>query len=228
MTGQTIVGLRYSGSAVRRHPARNFGCALCPRRAMVWDHCHEHGIVRGALCGRCNRRMCNVDAGICDPDWPGAFPLSWELCRHGWTVGRVSESRQHVWTADDLLGLGTRRSGRELLAYRAGCNQCNRTAPPVAQWVREADARTDLASRLVIEQWHPPCAWCPVTQAVHGVTINPKYPAGVRQGWRERQRGQWAPWTPRGSPERAESARMAARDAAGRHRGVAPRHALPA
>ncbi|MER8073176.1 endonuclease domain-containing protein [Streptomyces sp. NPDC094034] len=33
-----------------------FLCRLCtsPRQAMYWDHCHEHGFVRGPLCASCN------------------------------------------------------------------------------------------------------------------------------------------------------------------------------
>ncbi|MGP3737577.1 endonuclease domain-containing protein (plasmid) [Streptomyces sp. GDS52] len=33
-----------------------FLCVLCtgPRQAMYWDHCHEHGFVRGPVCASCN------------------------------------------------------------------------------------------------------------------------------------------------------------------------------
>ncbi|WP_329347197.1 endonuclease VII domain-containing protein [Streptomyces sp. NBC_01261] len=33
-----------------------FLCVLCPspRQAMCWDHCHEHGFVRGPVCASCN------------------------------------------------------------------------------------------------------------------------------------------------------------------------------
>nr|WP_232107623.1 endonuclease domain-containing protein [Streptomyces gossypiisoli] len=33
-----------------------FSCRLCPelRQAFYWDHCHDHGFVRGPLCPRCN------------------------------------------------------------------------------------------------------------------------------------------------------------------------------
>ncbi|MFJ3664687.1 endonuclease domain-containing protein [Streptomyces sp. NPDC090119] len=33
-----------------------FLCAMCEtaRPATDWDHCHDHGLVRGPLCGRCN------------------------------------------------------------------------------------------------------------------------------------------------------------------------------
>ncbi|MGW0313999.1 endonuclease domain-containing protein [Streptomyces flavidovirens] len=33
-----------------------FLCRLCPtpRRALYWDHCHEHGFLRGPVCASCN------------------------------------------------------------------------------------------------------------------------------------------------------------------------------
>lgn len=36
--------------------AEDYLCLLCdpPRPAAVWDHCHDHGLVRGPLCGGCN------------------------------------------------------------------------------------------------------------------------------------------------------------------------------
>lgn len=36
-------------------PARVInGTEYRERGRLVWDHCHEHNIVRGTLCGRCN------------------------------------------------------------------------------------------------------------------------------------------------------------------------------
>ncbi|MFG3545596.1 MULTISPECIES: endonuclease domain-containing protein [Streptomyces] len=46
---------------VRRGRTRpdDYLCHLCKeRQAAVWDHCHEHGHVRGPLCGSCNNREC--------------------------------------------------------------------------------------------------------------------------------------------------------------------------
>lgn len=34
--------------------AREFGCDLCPDPAEFWDHCHDHGSIRGPLCRSCN------------------------------------------------------------------------------------------------------------------------------------------------------------------------------
>lgn len=37
--------------------ASRFVCASCvTAQARVWDHCHEHGYVRGPLCNQCNTR----------------------------------------------------------------------------------------------------------------------------------------------------------------------------
>ncbi|WP_443048368.1 endonuclease domain-containing protein [Streptomyces sp. H39-C1] len=37
------------------HRATDYLCRLCKSSpASVWDHCHEHGYVRGPLCARCN------------------------------------------------------------------------------------------------------------------------------------------------------------------------------
>ncbi|MDX2683682.1 endonuclease domain-containing protein [Streptomyces sp. NY05-11A] len=54
-------GRRYSAITRRRgnqHPDANpnrYVCRLCPERATVWDHCHDHGYVRGPLCAGCNQ-----------------------------------------------------------------------------------------------------------------------------------------------------------------------------
>lgn len=80
-----LQGLRYSPAVVAKLPARDFDCELCPlepdsrwarvNRAIGWDHCHEHGVIRGALCLWCNRVMADVDGGLVmrvhGPGWSG-------------------------------------------------------------------------------------------------------------------------------------------------------------
>ncbi|MFF2226898.1 endonuclease domain-containing protein [Streptomyces globisporus] len=34
--------------------ARVYRCDLCPAPAAFWDHCHDHGLIRGPLCRSCN------------------------------------------------------------------------------------------------------------------------------------------------------------------------------
>ncbi|MBY8844584.1 endonuclease domain-containing protein [Streptomyces sp. SP2-10] len=47
---------RLYASLPKSSEADAFLCQLCPepRRAMYWDHCHEHGLVRGPVCASCN------------------------------------------------------------------------------------------------------------------------------------------------------------------------------
>ncbi|MGW0778833.1 endonuclease domain-containing protein [Streptomyces sp. NPDC002835] len=49
-------GVAYARLRERGPRAEDFLCAMCDpaRPAAVWDHCHEHGLIRGPLCGSCN------------------------------------------------------------------------------------------------------------------------------------------------------------------------------
>ena len=38
----------------RENPPTWYRCSLCGQPAVVWDHCHEHGYIRGPLCRACN------------------------------------------------------------------------------------------------------------------------------------------------------------------------------
>jgi len=38
----------------KNDPASNYRCVACSQPASAWDHCHEHGYIRGPLCARCN------------------------------------------------------------------------------------------------------------------------------------------------------------------------------
>ncbi|HEV2637721.1 MAG TPA: endonuclease domain-containing protein [Actinocrinis sp.] len=38
----------------RENPPTWYRCVLCGLPAVVWDHCHEHGYIRGPLCRTCN------------------------------------------------------------------------------------------------------------------------------------------------------------------------------
>lgn len=50
-----LTGVAYA-SLSKRSNADAFLCCVCPepRRALYWDHCHEHGFVRGPVCASCN------------------------------------------------------------------------------------------------------------------------------------------------------------------------------
>jgi len=64
-----------------------FLCVLCPsqRQAMYWDHCHEHGFVRGPVCASCNTFE---GGGYQFINRPGAVQhlLECNGCRRGRTV----------------------------------------------------------------------------------------------------------------------------------------------
>ncbi|MCX4444841.1 endonuclease VII domain-containing protein [Streptomyces sp. NBC_01789] len=48
-------GVLYGSARTQRTRADGYLCRLCSEsRAAVWDHCHDHGLVRGPLCGSCN------------------------------------------------------------------------------------------------------------------------------------------------------------------------------
>ncbi|MGW7362429.1 endonuclease domain-containing protein [Streptomyces sp. NPDC054841] len=53
---QELKGVTYARVRERGPRAEDYLCTVCdpPRPAAVWDHCHEHGLVRGPLCGSCN------------------------------------------------------------------------------------------------------------------------------------------------------------------------------
>ncbi|MFJ1610408.1 endonuclease domain-containing protein [Streptomyces sp. NPDC088253] len=48
-------GVLYDSPRVRSTRADDYLCRLCAvTRAAAWDHCHDHGYLRGPLCGSCN------------------------------------------------------------------------------------------------------------------------------------------------------------------------------
>ncbi|MFE2823471.1 endonuclease VII domain-containing protein [Streptomyces sp. NPDC059271] len=50
-------GVQYETVRRRGTRADDYLCRLCKAsQASAWDHCHEHGHVRGPLCGSCNTR----------------------------------------------------------------------------------------------------------------------------------------------------------------------------
>ncbi|WP_327191116.1 endonuclease domain-containing protein [Streptomyces xinghaiensis] len=50
-----LSGVLYKSARTRSTRADGYLCRLCTdARAAVWDHCHDHGHVRGPLCGSCN------------------------------------------------------------------------------------------------------------------------------------------------------------------------------
>ena len=165
----SLSGQAYNAGVARRVPARSHLCVLCEYEssAWCWDHCHEHGLVRGPLCRTCNRLMSDVDAGL--------------------RVGAVSGRRPRQ-------GQLSRR--QRLVEYRSRCPRCKPWLPPIAQWVKDARARRVLEVSLKLGAWSYGCARCPVVQAIHRVPINPQYYRNVASEWKKRVSGEWALFPP--------------------------------
>ncbi|MFC9589398.1 endonuclease domain-containing protein [Streptomyces sp. NPDC056944] len=53
---QQLDGKPYAKVRENGPPAQDYLCTLCdpPRPAAAWDHCHDHGLIRGPLCAGCN------------------------------------------------------------------------------------------------------------------------------------------------------------------------------
>lgn len=50
--------LQYKKARARTNDRADlYRCVVCARPAFVWDHCHEHGFIRGPLCSRCNAEV---------------------------------------------------------------------------------------------------------------------------------------------------------------------------
>jgi hypothetical protein len=70
-----LTGTPYNKHTAWKTPARNHQCGLCtatgkawprwpdgtPGVATCWDHCHQHGTIRGPLCGYHNNRLRTAD-----------------------------------------------------------------------------------------------------------------------------------------------------------------------
>ncbi|MGW9211242.1 endonuclease domain-containing protein [Embleya sp. NPDC055664] len=57
-----------SSQAKDRYLAEHPRCMLCPGVAVVVDHDHDTGLVRGALCRRCNATLGSLEAAVRPPE----------------------------------------------------------------------------------------------------------------------------------------------------------------
>ncbi|MEU3401990.1 endonuclease domain-containing protein [Streptomyces filamentosus] len=89
-------GRTYTKAFAKQSRTDAFLCAVCPepRRALYWDHCHAHGLVRGPLCVKCN----NAEGGPGFLKLAGAVDhlLQCSACR----TGRILPSQHHA----DVVG----------------------------------------------------------------------------------------------------------------------------
>jgi hypothetical protein len=78
-------GRFYAPWELRACPANAWTCDLCERNACCWDHCHRHGIIRGAVCSAHNAAVAHWEAGNRKTRRrPDADALRAFLTRCGW------------------------------------------------------------------------------------------------------------------------------------------------
>lgn len=225
MTVQSLAGQQWKRNCAQKVSPRLFGCGLCARDGRSWDHCHAHNVIRGPLCARCNRLMCDLDAGLIKPDYRTNRLRGLSLCRHGVryyagpdglptayeTADGIPRLEKYTIMGDDLFYDG-RPDGPSLYGWRARCTECPTEQPAVAQWVDNAFARSRLAIGLTIKEWDGACTRCPIVQEVNGVKHNPTYASRIGRYWRERLAGTLETWPyyPHGAPERRAAAEQMA------------------
>ena len=61
-------------------PERVGTCELCPPKNTYFDHCHEHGWIRGELCSSHNGRMQFIDAETRQDLWEDWMLMHWLKC----------------------------------------------------------------------------------------------------------------------------------------------------
>lgn len=97
---QELTGVAYARVRERGPRADDFLCVMCdrPRPATVWDHCHEHGLIRGPLCGSCNT-MEGQGKEFLARDGSVQHLLRCEGCHHSRTLPahhRLAALRRHL------------------------------------------------------------------------------------------------------------------------------------
>lgn len=141
-------GVRYSNGG-RGGPntgsARAYRCVVCAAQAVAWDHCHDHGYIRGPLCGACNRHDGVVRASSRPP-----LEHLWRCptCRAGRSIPVVTRAK--------MIG----RSGMLwAAALRDASQECHPEGFPLYNGVDQITVGEALEGRgpLVIA-WH--CATC--------------------------------------------------------------------
>ncbi|MFD4756348.1 endonuclease domain-containing protein [Streptomyces sp. NPDC058426] len=102
-------GVQYDTLRRRGARADDYLCRLCrSSQASVWDHCHDHGHVRGPLCGGCNTREGKTPASCFLELEGGALHLlQCRGCLEERTLGSVHVAEQRLSTSSG----GSRRSG---------------------------------------------------------------------------------------------------------------------
>ncbi|MFD0344773.1 endonuclease domain-containing protein [Streptomyces sp. NPDC127117] len=126
-TPDTCRGAAYE-SVRRTRRADDYPCRLCttPQRAYYWDHCHDHGLVRGPVCASCNTFEGN---GMVFVNRPGSVEhlLECTICRAQHTLPR----RHHEDVASCISrGSGTHSVTGSLYVFEF----CTLESIPVGVW----------------------------------------------------------------------------------------------
>ncbi|MGW4546312.1 endonuclease domain-containing protein [Streptomyces violaceorubidus] len=72
----------YDAHRRRGTRADDYLCRLCKESPAAWDHCHEHGYVRGPRCGSCNTRASTTPARWTTPTACAEANSVWILSIH--------------------------------------------------------------------------------------------------------------------------------------------------
>ena len=149
-------GVAYS--ALRRtHRAVDYLCGLCREsRASVWDHCHEHGHIRGPVCASCNAFE---GKGVAFLRRAGSVQhlLECRGCREACTLPRrhhLDVVLEHL-EADERHGRCPHRPHASHREYVHGVHRITLSCPvhssPSSQWTKEVTVGegADLVRRFV-------------------------------------------------------------------------------
>jgi hypothetical protein len=134
-------GVLYDSRRMRGIRADDYLCRLCAAtRAAAWDHCHDHGYLRGPLCGSCNTFEGKSTPRHFLEDKEGAA-LHLLECR-GCLEGRTLPGRYHVGIAHKHLETTER--------HRHRSRPCRRQP-----WARHVELAHG-AHRFEMECWPQP------------------------------------------------------------------------
>ncbi|MGW9400631.1 endonuclease domain-containing protein [Streptomyces sp. NPDC055642] len=137
-------GVLYDSRRMRGIRADDYLCRLCAEtRAAAWDHCHDHGYLRGPLCGSCNTFEGKSTPRHFLEEKEGAA-LHLLECR-GCIEGRTLPGRYHIGIAQKHLEATER--------HRHRSRPCRRQP-----WARHMELAHG-AHRFELECWQHSTTW---------------------------------------------------------------------
>jgi len=149
-----------------QNPASDWLCGLCEAGitgepattvAAYWDHCHDHGTIRGPVCRTCNGRMGSIDSGR----------LAYDIDHQDLDHPRSPAVAQGLQRRAQLLG-----------DWRLRCPDCTNPLPPpsprILARIAYADARRTARARIPHDAHPRPCQRCPVLRTAYGLSVPPR------------------------------------------------------